>query len=340
MKPYLVDVPVKINIWIRPYCQRKQFEVICRARPSVLFVASDGGRNDEEWRLIKENRKIYEEGVDWDCKIYYIYQDKNNGMYGMGNIIHNFIWKRVDRCIFLEDDQIPSVSFFRFCAEMLERYKDDTRISLICGMNHLGVYDDVNTDYFFSRRGSIWGIAMWKRTYDQYFDFSYKNDSYVMRCLKERTRHSKITWKQICAYSQNEYYGGHAAGDEFFLKFASYGQNQLQIVPKHNLISNIGSTGDSAHAGEIQVLPHGIRRVFNMKTYELQFPLEHPKYVIPDVLYEKRRNRIIGTGHPLVQAWRKTERAILILRYQGGAVFAGKIRSIVERLQVNVQLEK
>lgn len=339
MKPYLVDVPVKIDIWIRPECQRKQFEVIRQARPSILFVASDGGRNDEEWRLIKENRKIYEEEIDWDCKVYYIYEDKNNGLYGMDKIRQNFIWKRVDRCIFLEDDQIPSVTFFRFCAEMLERYKDDTRISMICGMNHLGVYDDVNTDYFFSRRGSIWGIALWKRTYKQYFDFAYKDDPYVMRCLKERTRHSRITWKQICAYAESDYYQGHMAGDEFFLKFASYGQNQLQIIPKYNLISNIGSTGNSAHAGEIHVLPRGVRRVFGMKTYELNFPLKHPKYVMPDIYYEKRRSRIMGTDHPLVQAWRKAERTFLILRFEGVRALIKKLESVYKRNR-NRQIEK
>lgn len=56
MKPYLVDVPVKVNIWTRPECQRKQFEVIKQARPSILFVTSDGGRNEREWQLIYQNR--------------------------------------------------------------------------------------------------------------------------------------------------------------------------------------------------------------------------------------------------------------------------------------------
>ena len=58
MKPYLIDVPVKVNIWTRPECQRKQFEVIKQARPSILFVTSDGGRNEREWQLIYQNRKI------------------------------------------------------------------------------------------------------------------------------------------------------------------------------------------------------------------------------------------------------------------------------------------
>lgn len=112
MKPYLVDVPVKINIWIRPECQRRQFEIIKQARPSILFVTSDGGRNEKEWELIKQNRKIYDEEIDWECKVYKLYMDHNLGLYAMGKERENLIWNTVDRCIMLEDDILPSVSFF------------------------------------------------------------------------------------------------------------------------------------------------------------------------------------------------------------------------------------
>lgn len=339
MKPYLVDVPVSINIWIRPECQQKQFEVIRKARPSILFVTSDGGRNEQEWDIIRQNRKLYDEGVDWDCTVYNLYEEKNNGMYAMGKIRRDFIWEKVDRCVFLEDDQIPSVSFFRFCAEMLEKYKDDTRIAAVCGMNHLGVYDKVNTDYFFSRRGSVWGMGFWRRTCEHYGDFSYKDDPYVVNLLKQRTRHSLITWKQLCGYAQGEYYQGHVAGGEFYIKMQVFGQNQLLIIPKYNLISNIGSTGNSAHAGALKTLPRGIRRVFNMGVYELKFPLKHPNYIIPDVYYEKKRNRIMGTGHPFVQSWRKIERAFLILRYQGMEKLASKLKAVAKRKYKNEKQE-
>lgn len=340
MKPYAVDVPVAINIWVRPECQKKQFEVIREARPSVLFVTSDGGRNEREWTIIRQNRKLYEDGIDWDCKVYYLYEDKNNGMFAMGRLRRQFIWSKVDRCIFLEDDQIPSVSFFRFCAEMLEKYKDDLRISMVCGMNHLGVYEDVNSDYFFSRAGSIWGFAMWRRTCEGYGDFSYGKDPYVMERLRDATKGQKDVWKQFEAFARNTNYEGRPAGDEFFLAMNAYGQSQLLIVPKYNMISNIGSTGDAAHAGELRTLPHGIRRVFNMKTYELQFPLKHPGYVIEDKAYEKKINRIMGYGHPLVQAWRKIERSFLVLRYQGGKVVLAKMKNATKRARSGARLEK
>ena len=132
LKPYLVDVPVRVNIWIRPECQRKQFEVLKQARPSIIFLQSDGGRNEKEWEAIRKNRKIFEEEVDWDCTIHKLYEEENQGLYTMGKKVSKYIWEHVDRCIFLEDDFIPAVSFFQYCAELLEKYKDDTRISCIC----------------------------------------------------------------------------------------------------------------------------------------------------------------------------------------------------------------
>ena len=167
-KPYLVNVPVKINIWIRPECQRKQFEVLKQARPSILFVTSDGGRTEKEWEAIYANRKLYDKQIDWNCTVYKLYMDENLGMYAMGKKRAELVWNNVDRCVSLEDDIIPSVSFFRYCAELLEKYKDDQRIECICGMNHLGKCENVHSDYFFSRQGSIWGTATWKRVYEEW----------------------------------------------------------------------------------------------------------------------------------------------------------------------------
>ena len=314
MKPYLVDVPVKVNIWIRPECQRKQFEVLKQARPSILFLQSDGGRNEKEWEAIYLNRQIFETEVDWDCTIHKIYEDKNLGLYAMGRKTSQYIWERVDRCIFLEDDHIPAVSFFQFCAELLEKYKDDLRISCICGMNQLGIYEDASADYFFSRQGSIWGVGQWKRSIDMRDrEFAYGKDPYVMKLLKQRAKHNPIFLKRAQAYAKQEYYEGHVAGGEFYIEFAMYGHNQVQIVPKKNMISCIGATENSAHAQSLHRMSRGIRQVFNSKTYELEFPLQHPSYVIPDVNYEKKRNRIMAYNCPWIKFSRKIESIVLAL---------------------------
>lgn len=325
MKPYLVDVPVKINIWIREECQKKQFEIIKKARPSVLFIQSDGGRNSEEWNAINNNRRMIEENIDWECTVHKIYEDSNLGLYAMGKKRNDLIWGIVDRCIFLEDDQIPSVSYFRFCAELLEKYKDDERIECICGMNHLEKYNECSSDYFFSRQGAIWGMATWKRVADEWKDFSYGQDPYVMNLLKKGTKNNPMIWKRLKAYSHKDLYEGHVAASEFFIEFDMYAKNRLQIVPKYNLISNIGATSNASHADDFNLLPRGIRQVFGMPLYELEFPLKHPRYVIPDVIYEKRRNKIMGYNEPLVQFERTIERGWLLIKN-------GKIKKIFSKL--------
>ena len=308
MKDYLVDVPVTVLLWIRPEAQRKQFEIIKEARPSTLLIISDGGRTEEEKNAIKINRTMYETEVDWNCTIHRFYSDVNLGTYACIQKMHEFVWSHVDRTIFLEDDILPSVSFFRFCAELLEKYKDDPRIYAICGMNHEGISEEVNTDYFFSRYGSIWGHAFWKRTYDQYYDYEYRSDPYTTELLEEAA--SKVIpahRRQIESVAKYGEYDGHIPGGEFFMNFAVYGQHQLLIIPKKNMITNIGCDPHAAHSTDINNLPMGIRRVFNMERYEISFPMKHPKYVFPDTRYEKVRNRIMGFGHPVVTAYRNAE---------------------------------
>ena len=335
MKPYLVDVPVRVNIWIRPECQRRQFEVLKQARPSVIFLQSDGGRNEKEWDAIYQNRKIFDTEIDWECTVYKIYETENQGLYKMGQKVSAFIWEHVDRCIFLEDDFIPSVSFFQYCAELLEKYKDDLRIDCICGMNHLGKSENVSSDYFFSRQGSIWGVARWKRSVQMRdHTFAYGKDPYVMNLLEKNAKKNKAFLKRARAYAKQEYYEGHVAGGEFFIEFAMYGHNQLQIIPKYNMIKNIGATEDSAHADNLKNMPKGIRRVFDMQTYELEFPLKHPKYVIPDVEYEEKRNKVMAYNKPWIAFWRKVETVCI-------SVFRGTFfKKIKKKLKRRKQIEK
>lgn len=312
MKSYLVDVPTQINIWIRPELQSKQWEIIKKARPSVLLIVSDGGRTEDEWESIISNRKMIEEGIDWECEVYKLYKDENIGVKKMIMETHEFVWEKVDKCIFLEDDIIPSVSFFRYCKELLDKYENDYRINAICGMNHLGVSENVNSDYFFSRQGSIWGYALWKRTYLQYYNYEYEKDTYIWNLLKNETRKDPRLWKSINGIKRDK--NIYFSPTEFFMDLCMFSQNQLLIIPKKNMICCEGASRDAHGADSINRLPRGIRHVFFMKTHDLEFPLVHPQFVIPDEQYKKRRNSIIGRNHPIKNYFRKIERALYIIK--------------------------
>lgn len=331
MKSWLVDVPVRVNIWIRPECQKAQFEVLRKARPSIMFLVSDGGRNEKEWAAIRHNRELFDKEIDWECTVYKLYEDHNNGLYTMSKKGSELIWSKVDRCVFLEDDYIPSVSFFAFCAELLEKYKDDERIEAICGMNHCGKWEQATADYFFSDVGSIWGQAYWKRCYMQRDpEHTYGKDPYVMDLLKQNTMGDKHMWKAIHGYANDPLYSNHIAGGEFYHRLAVTSQHSLFIIPKYNMICNIGCTADGAHASEYKLMPRGIRQVFNMKTYELDGPLKHMNYVIPDREYTRKRNRILGRN-PYVGFYRRLEGILLAIRYKGLAGIAAKIKSYIAR---------
>ncbi len=312
MQQFLVDVPVRVNIWIRPECQREQFEVLKQARPSVMFLISDGGRNEKEWEAIYANRKIFEEEIDWDCTVYKIYEDHNNGLYSMGKKARELVWSKVDRCIFLEDDQIPAVSFFRYCAELLEKYKDDERIEMICGHNPHVTYDDaLPYDYYFTENGwSIWGLATWKRCMEnREFPFDYADNAYIKRCLKENL--NDFWYKKVEGYCDGQLVDNHVPGGEYYHAINSVLFHRLSIMPTRSMIKNVGYTGAHFDLKENSKKP----TYFSKETYEIAFPIKHPKYVMDDKYYGREYDKLLGhvKVHPVKYFFRRVKNFIRLI---------------------------
>jgi len=187
MEHWKVNVPVYLNFFNRPDTFQYVFEAVREAKPSVLFLSCDGARENRSDDIdnIKKCQKIAE-NIDWECKVYKNYSDKNLGC-GM-RMYSGISWafKYVDRLIIFEDDCIPHQDFFRFCEELLERYKDDNRIHMIDAMNHLGIYNETPNSYFFGP-GCCWGWATWKRAWDNMdFYLSFMADDYSMRCVERK----------------------------------------------------------------------------------------------------------------------------------------------------------
>ena len=124
MKPALVDVPVLILFFNRPQQLSQVFEQVKKARPSRLFLYQDGARNEHDLPGIKACREIVSQ-IDWECEVERFYQEKNFGCDPSEYISQKWAFSKVDKCIVLEDDDVPSVSFFRFCKEMLDKYEHD-----------------------------------------------------------------------------------------------------------------------------------------------------------------------------------------------------------------------
>lgn len=161
MDGYKTDVPVALVFFNRPDTLKEVFESIRRARPSKLFLIQDGARegNEKDRINIPKCRAIVED-VDWDCEVHKIYSDEN---LGCGYRIYSGVseaFKHVDRLVIIEDDIVIGEDMLPFCAEMLERYKDDQRIDKISGMNHVIEYKECPYSYFSQKEEAQYGDGL------------------------------------------------------------------------------------------------------------------------------------------------------------------------------------
>lgn len=130
MQSYKTDVAVLILFFNRPDHLGKVFDEVRKARPSKLFLYQDGPRGERDMPGIEACRRIVE-NIDWECDVQRLYQERNYGCDPSEYISQKWAFSFVDKCIVLEDDDVPSQSFFTFCKEMLDRYEHDERIWMI-----------------------------------------------------------------------------------------------------------------------------------------------------------------------------------------------------------------
>jgi hypothetical protein len=323
IKKNKIDIAVLLIFFTRVENTTKVFEEIKKARPSKLYLYQDGprhGREDDYENIIKCREVV--ELIDWDCEVHKMYQKDNYGCDPSEFIAQKWMFENEEYGIVLEDDDVPSQSFFPFCKELLVKYYDDERIGVICGMNNLGENKESPYSYTFARTGSIWGWATWKRNVDLWDEkYEWLDDKYALKLLKKSL--GKTDFNTYVKPSIEHKKSG-VPHYETILGFSILLHSKLNIIPSKNLISNIGIGSETTHAVDsIDKLPKAIRNVMHMNTFDLEFPLKHPKYVLEDVDYKRKLDRVMGYGYPLVKIYRTLESVVY-------RVFLGDFKSVIK----------
>lgn len=257
--------PVLFIIFNRPELTQRVFSRIREARPKQLFVAADGPRSDkpEDIEKCRITRSLIQ--IDWDCELNTLYSDKNLGC-GVGPVTGiNWFFENVHQGIILEDDCLPSLSFFSFCGELLDYYNDNIDVMAISGTNILSELDS-EYSFIYSYYGGNWGWATWRRAWVLY-DYEMKNwkcsevQSNILNILSDKKQFKAI--KKIFDKMPT-----HDAWDYqwFFTRLSNKG---LSIVPVKNLISNIGYGKDATHTKDENSY------LLNLPVFELEFPLKY-----------------------------------------------------------------
>ena len=317
MKPALVDIPVLILFFNRPKQLSQVFAQVRKARPSRLFLYQDGPRSEKDMPGIMACREVVSQ-VDWECQVETLYQEKNSGCDPSNYFSHKWAFSKVDKCVVLEDDSVPAVSFFAFCKEMLDRYEHDERITMVSGFNVEEQTPDAEGDYFFTTNFSIWGWASWRRVVDQWDEhYTWLDDPVAVRQLEAliRERGYRDDFLPMCRQHREHARQGRPYYETIFWSHMLL-SNGLAIVPRRNMVNNLGATADSTHfGGSLETMPRGYRRIFTMQRYELTSSLQHPPYVVEHVAYRHRAYRIMGWMNPMVKVGRSLEELFLNLRY-------------------------
>lgn len=294
-----LTAPVLFMIFSRPSTTQLVFNEIRKAKPYRLFVAADGPREGREGEAEKcqQARDIIKQ-VDWNCEVKTLFREKNLGSKKAGISAINWFFENIGEGIILEDDCLPSQSFFWFCQELLEKYRDDARIMHIAGMTYAEKKNNINNySYHFVRVGGIWGWATWQRAW-KFYDSEMKSwpEAKKENILKDLFTGEKQLYSLYKSWF-DEVYNNTDACDcwDYQWTYTKLINNSINIMPQKNLITNIGFGTGAAHTSE------GKNKFERIKRCELDFPLRHPKFVVIDREFNYQNLKFVAgnklTGH-------------------------------------------
>ncbi len=271
LMPYQCEVPVVLFLFNRPAETERLLKQIALVRPTNLLVVCDGPRTNHptDSSRCAEVKSLIERGITWPTTLITNYADKNLGCKVRVASGIDWIFENFDRAIILEDDCIPDPTFFQYCEALLEYYKDHQDMGMISGDNFLPSGLSVDHSYYFSRYTHIWGWATWKRAWKQYdigmTSWPTLRDSGWLESLFSHPLEAQY-WKETFERT----YNGTVNTWDYQWLFASWVAGLLTILPKRNLVSNIGFGPSATHTEGFDPNAHALACL------PMGFPLVHP----------------------------------------------------------------
>jgi len=264
--------PVVLLAYRRPQQTRRVFEAIRAAKPRDLFLVMDGPKpgDADDGERVEQTRAVVEE-VDWECNVRKIYSSENLGLKSRVSSGLDAVFEQVESAIILEDDCLPSATFFPYASELLDRFSTDEKIGLISGSQRLRGRKLSEASYEFSRDVRIWGWATWARTWRKFHE---SGDLTAQWTAQEARALGEYFAPGLRRRSMVSMMSSSTTLDSWALPFAVHcvRRGYLNPVPAVNLINNIGLGEGSTHTG----LESWVAQVTRE---DLAFPLIHPSAV-------------------------------------------------------------
>jgi hypothetical protein len=312
-----MNTPVLFVLFNRPEKAGRVFESIARAKPRTLFVAADGPRPDHPDDVFNcEAARDVIQRVDWDCEVKTLFRETNLGCRAAVTSAIDWFFGEVKAGIILEDDCLPSASFFTFCADGLERYRDDERVMMISGDNFQGGIRRGDASCYFSQIPHIWGWATWRRAWKHFDPQMNAFPEWVCSGSAEAVwpdRDVRNFWlSKLIPTFENR-----IAAWDYRWVFAIVSHQGVSVCPQKNLVTNIGFGCDATNTFDPASPCAGIER---HDLAELSYPedavldstadLYEYEHLL-NVRYHSIKNRLFRLRKVLRKRWkmkRMTER--------------------------------
>ena len=227
--------------------------------------------------------------INWNCKLQLKFNNENLGC--KNSVINAIDWffENEDSGIILEEDCIPNVSFFFYCSELLNKYKNHTKIGCITGVNFQDGQKITNSSYYFSKYNHCWGWATWKKSWeifdkDMKFWPSMKSHD-TWNIDGSMSRKEKNYWKDIFDRSYHNNFDSWA-----YPWLASlWHEEKLTITPEYNLVSNVGFDGLATHTKD-RFSKAAKNKTFNLKNIIhnplIKINIQADRYTFKNHFYE------------------------------------------------------
>ena len=277
---FKLEVPILFLVFNRLDTTILVFSAIKKIQPSKLYIASDGPRESrpEEIKAVNDVREFLLSNIDWDCEIFTLFNVSNLGCKKSVSNAINWFFDQEEMGIVLEDDCLPSQSFFQYCQELLYKYEHDQRIFLITGYNKQNEWKVTENDYFFSNLGGIWGWASWRRAWEHYdvnlsdIDHFISQDGFqkslgnYLGDLKQHMIYNSVIRDNVDTWAMQWGYARHK-------------NNALTCIPSVSLIKNIGFGENATHTfGD---------NLDGVVDHEITFPLRENHFIVSDESYDE-----------------------------------------------------
>ena len=269
---YKCQSPVFFHVWNRIDVVKRVFKQIKKAKPSKLYLSSDGPRNITDHKKIIRIRKYIINNVNWKCKIIKIYNKKNFGAKFAITKNLNKTFKIEEKLIVLDHDCLVDISFFRFCDELLEYYKYSNRIKIISGNYNCKNLIKNNFSYYFGYHPVMFGWAGWRRSWNEY-DIKMKKFKPIITLIWLLFFFKLNIVKAIYFYNKFKLTKNNKINTwDYQLLFTIWMNNGLFIRPMVNISKHIGWGKQATHGT-------GTDDLADIKIGRLNFPLKHPKKI-------------------------------------------------------------